>query len=257
MKDLFSLKDKVVSVFGCGLLGAPSVIGMLEQGARVVAADLDEARIRANLGEYADHENCVVTRCDIRSEAEIRAVYELCVSRFGKLTSVVNLAHYGSRTLLPELDDALWEDGMEGSINHVVRTTRLAVPYLEKNGGGIIVNTASMYGMVAPNPRNYERGGNHNPPAYGAGKAAVLAFNRYCASHLAHKNIRVNGVTPGSFPIPSPEYADFIEVLGKNTMLGRVGRPEEIVGAFCFLLSDAASYMTGANIVVDGGWTAM
>ena len=256
MKCLFSLESKVAAVFGCGLLGAPAIKGMLEQGACVVAADIDDSKIKNNLGVYSEHKNCHIVRCDLHKPEDIINVYDLCVSRFGKLTSLVNLAHYGARKLLSDLDEETWLDGMEGSINHVVRTTRLAIPYFERFGSGVIINTASMYGIVAPNPHNYEKGGNHNPPAYGAGKAAVLAFTRYCASHLAKKNIRANAISPGPFPVESPEAKDFINILGTNTMLGRTGKPEEITGAFCFLLSDAASYITGANLVVDGGWTA-
>jgi gluconate 5-dehydrogenase len=92
---------------------------------------------------------------------------------------------------------------------------------------------------------------------YGAGKAAVLQLTRYCAGHLAGKNIRSNSITPGPFPNPKGSLnEDFKARLHAKTMLGRTGRPEELAGALILLASDASSYMTGSNIVVDGGWTA-
>jgi gluconate 5-dehydrogenase len=92
---------------------------------------------------------------------------------------------------------------------------------------------------------------------YGAGKAAILQLTRYCAGHLARKSIRVNSITPGPFPNPKGSMnEDFKIRLNEKTMLGRNGRPEELTGALILLASDASSYMTGSNIVVDGGWTA-
>lgn len=114
-----------------------------------------------------------------------------------------------------------------------------------------------MYGVVSPDPKIYGDSGQNNPVNYGAGKAAVLQLTRYCAAHLAKKNIRVNSVTPGPFPnLKRNVSADFLNNLSNKTMLGRVGKPEEIVGAVILLASEASAYMTGSNIVVDGGWTA-
>ena len=123
--------------------------------------------------------------------------------------------------------------------------------------GGSIVNVSSMYGMVSPQPSLYaEHERFHNPPGYGAAKAGLLQFTRYAATHLAAKGIRVNALSPGAFPSPQVQRSEgFVRALEQRVPLGRIGQPEELGGAVVFLLSDASSYMTGHNLVVDGGWT--
>jgi len=132
-----------------------------------------------------------------------------------------------------------------------------AIPFLQRTSGSV-VNVASMYGMVAPDQRLYEASPAYrNPPAYGAAKAAVLQLTRYAACALAPRGIRVNAVSPGPFPGETVQQdRRFIERLASRVPLGRIGSPEEMIGPVVFLLSDAASYVTGHNLVVDGGWTA-
>ena len=113
-----------------------------------------------------------------------------------------------------------------------------------------------MYGVIAPDFDIYGDDIPWNPPTYGAGKAGVLQFTRYCASALARRNIRVNSITPGPFPniTPSSNMA-FISRLSNKTMMKRTGKPEELNGALLLLCSDASSFMTGTYIIVDGGMT--
>ncbi len=137
------------------------------------------------------------------------------------------------------------------------RCTGEIIPFFDKNSGGVIVNVASMYGMIAPDFDIYGDDIPWNPPTYGAGKAGVLQFTRYCASALARRGIRVNSVTPGPFPNITPaSNMEFIGRLSNKTMLKRTGKGEELNGALLLLASDASSFMTGTNIVVDGGMTA-
>jgi gluconate 5-dehydrogenase len=146
---------------------------------------------------------------------------------------------------------------MDGTAGVTFRCTREVLPYFFENRKGNIVNIASMYGMVSPDPGMYGDSGQNSPPTYGAGKAAVLQLTRYCAANLAEKNIRVNSITPGPFPDLNRSVEEgFLSRLKGKTMLKRTGSPEELTGALLLLASDASSYMTGSNIVVDGGWTA-
>lgn len=182
---------------------------------------------------------------------------EIC----GKIDVLINCATYGAGygagSKIEGMSDEDWAKGLDGALGVSFRCTREVIEYFDRNGGGNIINFASMYGVVSPDPKIYGSSGQNNPPNYGAGKAGVLQLTRYCAAHLADKKIRVNSVTPGPFPnLNKPIPKDFLDNLSNKTMLGRVGRPKEIVGAIVFLSSDASSYMTGANIVVDGGWTA-
>ncbi|WP_269432470.1 SDR family oxidoreductase [Gordoniibacillus kamchatkensis] len=155
------------------------------------------------------------------------------------------------------MSDEDWFKGVDGALGTTFRCTREVIPYMEAAGGGSIVNFASMYGIVSPDPAIYGDSGANNPANYGAGKAGVLQFTRYCAAHLASKRIRVNSITPGPFPNPAVQQNEpFLRELCRKTMAGRVGRAEDIVGPVLLLASDASAYMTGSNIVVDGGWTA-
>ena len=113
-----------------------------------------------------------------------------------------------------------------------------------------------MYGIVSPNPVIYDGTDYANPVNYGAGKAALLQLTRFAAVHLAGKGVRVNAISPGPFPSPAVQRnTTFIKRLEEKVPLGRIGQPEELKGAVVFLASDAASYITGHNLVVDGGWT--
>jgi NAD(P)-dependent dehydrogenase (short-subunit alcohol dehydrogenase family) len=125
-------------------------------------------------------------------------------------------------------------------------------------GGAAIVNIASMYGHVSPDPRLYGDSGLNSAPWYGAAKGGLLQLTRYMACHLARERIRVNALSPGPFPRTSiaSEKSDFIARLAAKVPMGRIGAAEEIAGPLLFLASDASSYVTGVNLPVDGGWTA-
>lgn len=143
------------------------------------------------------------------------------------------------------------------SLNSVFRMIKAAFPAL-KETCGTILNIASMYGIVAPDHRLYDGKKYANPPSYGAAKAGVLQLTRYLSSFLSPHGIRVNAISPGPFPYESTQKENpaFIERLAGKNPMNRIGKPFELKGAAALLCSDAASYITGQNISVDGGWTA-
>jgi len=259
--SIFSLSEKCVVAFGgAGYLGAASVEAMLDLGASVLVADRFPDYTQEHTRRLTAYPNCRLFSCDAGRPEDIRAAFDACVSAFGRVTSVVNFIAFGppgGSKPLEECDDELFRIGLEGTAGVMFRVLREAVPYLAGNESSSIVNTSSMYGLVSPDPYIYGTSGQNNPVYYGAGKAAVAQLTRYAAGHLAKKGIRVNTVTPGPFPdarkLPPQE---FLDELSKKTMLGRIGTSAEIAGAYCYLISDAASFVTGSNIVVDGGWTA-
>lgn len=253
-ESLFSLKDKtVVLTGGNGYLGSAITTALLEYGANVAIADLKVSPIV--------HERLWSAACDLSSTASIRELLRGTAARFGSIDVLINGATYGAGYgplgTVERMSDEDWQTGLDGSAGTVFRCTREVTPYMEQRGGGSIINFGSMYGMVSPDPSVYGESGANNPANYGAGKAAVIQFTRYCAAHLAAKGIRVNSVSPGPFPNPAtnPDQA-FLSRLAAKTMLGRVGKADEIVGAILMLASDASTYITGTNIVVDGGWTS-
>jgi NAD(P)-dependent dehydrogenase (short-subunit alcohol dehydrogenase family) len=129
---------------------------------------------------------------------------------------------------------------------------------VQMHGDASVINIASMYGLVSPDLRVYDSPQGSNPPFYGAAKAALLQWTRYAACEFGQERIRVNAITPGPFPsaeVQSSETA-LIARLASKVPLGRMGSPEELVGPLVFLASSASSFVNGANLVVDGGWTA-
>jgi gluconate 5-dehydrogenase len=257
--ELFSLEHKVIVVTGgSGYLGSAAALGLLAMGAKVVVAD------RAECGHVSAWSNQAVwIHCDVSDTQSIQEMFRRSRETFGKIDGLVNMATYGAGYgpvgTVDRMTDDDWQIGIDGALGTVFRCTREVIPYLRENGGGSIVNFASMYGVVSPDPRIYGDSGANNPPNYGAGKAGVLQFTRYCAAHLAPDNIRVNSITPGPFPNPAQQAnqnESFRRLQREKIMIGRVGTPQEIVGPVVLLLSDAASYMTGSDITIDGGWTA-
>lgn len=256
--SLFSLENKYIVVFGgAGYLGSAVSAALLEQGAKIVIADLFPDYAKENIKEIRNNPNCVLFPCSIADKEQVKAAYDCCIEHFGAFNTMINLAFYGRGGSIEQTSDEDFAYSMDGILGSGFRAIREAVPYFERNGQGCIINTASMYGVVSPDYRIYGNSGQNNPVYYGPGKAGIINLTRYAAGHLGRKGIRVNSVTPGPFPdarkLP-PE--DFQKQLAGKTMLGRYGRNAEIAGAYCYLASDAASFTTGANLVVDGGWTA-
>jgi NAD(P)-dependent dehydrogenase (short-subunit alcohol dehydrogenase family) len=180
----------------------------------------------------------------------------------GRLDVVVNNASAGRTGKLEEMttDDfeQLYRVNVIGSF-HIIRA---ALPLLRESakltGGASVVNVASMYGSVSPDPSIYGSSGANSPPSYGAAKAGLIQFTRYAACHLAGDRIRVNSISPG--PFPAEEYLDkdpeFRGRLEAKSPMRRTGDATELQGPLLFLASDASSYVTGIDLPVDGGWTA-
>jgi gluconate 5-dehydrogenase len=257
MEDLFSLSSKGIVVFGgAGYIGRALVRSLLGRGARVLVADQNGDVFKTPAWkEVGEDPGFHFVPCNVADAAEVRGAYDACLEKFGRFNALVNLVAYGKFAGLSQQTDEDMAYSLDGVAGQVLRTIREAIPYF-KEGGGVIVTTASMYGIVSPDYRIYGNSGQNNPPVYGMGKAAVIQLTRYAAAHLAPLGIRVNSVSPGPVPDPSKNPPpEFLEQLSGKTMLGRVGKPEDIAGAYVYLLSDASAFVTGECLSVDGGWT--
>ena len=258
-KELFDLKGKICVVTGAvGYLGSKNCKILKDFGATVVGLDIREKETRYESNEKAyDY----FFTCDISSTESIKDCFKKINDKYGKIDVLVNCATYGAgygkESQIEYMTDEIWQTGIDGSLNSVFRCTREVVPYMKKTGGSII-NYCSMYGLVSPDLRIYgENNPQKNPPNYGAAKAGVAQLTRYSAGALAQYGIRVNCVTPGPFPNPAnAQDEEFNKALASKTMLGRFGKSYEMAGAVLLLASSASTFMTGSNIVVDGGWTA-
>lgn len=263
-KDRFDLTGKVVVVTGgAGNLGVAMTRALLDYGAMVAVVGRTDRLGDDFADERAEGRLAFVTQ-DLSEKDGARKAFSSVKEKFGRIDVLVNNAAYGGGAggksceyRLDRIPDETWEGGIDGTLGVIFRCTREVIPHFEANGGGVIVNIGSMYGLVAPDFSIYGDNIPWNPPSYGAGKAGVIQFTRYCASALAAKGIRVNSLTPGPFPNVGPKTdMEFISRLSAKTMMKRTGRADELAGALLLLCSDASSFMTGANITVDGGMTA-
>ncbi|MFA6635533.1 MAG: SDR family oxidoreductase [Candidatus Omnitrophota bacterium] len=260
IKEMFSLEGKVAIVTGgAGHIGSAISEILATAGAKVVIAGLDSEKSKKKAGEIIKEcgEGCSGITMDIASPQKVRKAMRTIAEDFGGIDILVNNAYFGGRGSIEDISDKNWEKGIDGTINSVFRCSQSVIQHMEKRKGGSIINISSIYGMVSPDPSIYGGTDYHNPPNYGAGKAAIIQFTRFGACHLAGKNIRMNCVTPGAFPNKEVQKdVKFISKLEKKIPAGRIGLPRDIKGAVLFLASEASSYVTGVNLVVDGGWTA-
>ncbi|SIR42880.1 SDR family NAD(P)-dependent oxidoreductase [Pontibacter lucknowensis] len=257
LTDLFSLTGKVALVTGgYGHLGIAISLGLAEAGANVYVLGRSEEKFKEAFSEHGDL-SLSFAYCDISDTKSVAAAFEQVQQEQGRVDVLVNNAFYSKGQQPEQLTDEEWAYGIDGNLNSVYRCIREVIPYLKQNGGRII-NVSSMYGMVSPDFSIYDESPAFlNPPHYGAAKAGVLQLTRYFACYLGKYNITVNAVTPGPFPSEQVQENEvFVEQLKKKNPLGRIGKPDDLKGAFVYLASDASAFMTGQNMVLDGGWTA-
>ena len=218
----------------------------VKQGAEVVVSGRTEQK-----GEEAAEEvgeNCEFVRCDVREYDEVVGLVDTVVSEHGELDTVVNSAGVGSRGPIGEIDEETRQKILGTNLDGVMHGTKAALPHLKKTEG-CVVNVSSVYGLV----------GGRYAAAYSAAKGGVVNFTRQVAYDYADEGVRANGVCPAFVRTPMTEKAlerdSFREHVISNTPMGRVAEPEEVAPIAAFLASDGASYITGVNVPVDGGWT--
>ncbi len=232
-------------------MGAEEARIFAREGAKVVIGDISEddgKAVEAQIAEAGGQ--ALYTRLDVTQEADWAKAVDLAVSSFGKLDVLVNNAGISSRAFTDDTGIDAWDKIMEVNSKGVFLGTRAAVPKMLDAGGGSIINISSIMGLVGS-------AGGH--PAYNASKGAVRIFSKAVAVRHGKDNIRVNSVHPGFMPPMASGIAyDQDQRRGslEQTPLGREGRIEEVANAVLFLASDEASYITGAELAVDGGFTA-
>lgn len=260
-RELFSLENKVAVVTGAvGHLGAAISKSLAAFGANVILIGRTEKHLIDFIKQYQksfkNKFEYIVS--DVTNETRFKEIVDDLVSRKGKVDILVNNAFNESRKKLEDITKKDWNDGMENILTHVFFCSQAVIPHMIKQGKGSIVNIASMYGFLGIDQRLYQEVAS-STVFYSTAKGGILQMSKRFATEYASKGIRINAISPGNFPKKKPgvsERPGYVVGLSHRTPMQRVGHPDEIAGAAVFLASDASSFVTGQNIIVDGGWSA-
>ena len=262
MKDIFNLTDKIALVSGgYGHLGSGMVEGLLSFGAKVIVAGRSQQKFLERF-KNNNSPNLFFEELDISQDSQyFKNRYLELKNKYGSLDIIVNNAHFARGNSQTDMSDEDWEYTMNGVLGSIHKSIKGVLPIMRKQGGGKIINIASMYGHISPNFDKLYKGENcekyTNPPHYGAAKAAVLQLTKYYAVLLGKENIYLNAISPGPFSNINiqEENPIFIERLKSSNPLNKLGIPEDLIGVVVLLSSNASNFITGQNFKVDGGWT--
>jgi len=279
--ELFSLDGRVAIVTGAlGLLGKNHCRALAGAGASVVVTDVDDARCKGFAAELSGHDGeprrgspnpsgkAMGVGADITKRQELEALKKAVLDRFGAIDVLVNNAAINDMFESPQAGAELskfenypldlWQRSLDVNVTGTFLCCQVIGAEMARRGRGSIINIASTYGMVAPDQSIYKRPdgtqGFYKSASYPATKGAVLALTRFVATYWGEKGVRCNSICPGG--VENAQDAFFVQNYARRTPLGRMSKPTELAGAILFLASDASSYVTGSNVVVDGGWTA-
>lgn len=255
---IFNLRNKLIWVVGgAGYLGQATVIVLKHAGAKVICIDLED-RAAAFVQSAALGPDVIPAALDVRDGAAIQRFVTEQMKRYGVPDGMVNLTFGSTSKKMEELSEKEFDEVNHTGLTATFLLSREVGTQMAERGSGSIVLFSSMYGSVSPYPEVYEAPMNKNPIEYGVGKAGIIQMTRYLAVHWGKRNVRCNCISPGPFPNPSVQKHNpaFVERLAQKSPMGRIGKPEEIAGSVAFLLSESASYITGHNLRVDGGWTS-
>ncbi|WP_458207735.1 oxidoreductase [Haladaptatus sp. NG-SE-30] len=256
MGGLFDLTDRIVVVAGgAGLIGTALCEGLAEQSATVVAADAAKERGERLATELGDDSEFL--QVDVTDEQSIEQLVETILDRHSRIDAFVNCSYPRNENYGRQYEDVTIEDWRENIDMHLnsyfVAAHTISEVMMEQEQGGSIINFGSTYGVQAPDFSVYEGIEMTSPVEYSAIKGGILNLTRYMASYLGERGVRVNAVSPGG--VFDDQHPQFVERYEERTPLNRMATPEDFQGAVVYLASDASRYVTGQNLVIDGGWT--
>lgn len=268
--ELFSVKDKVVVLTGgLGQLGRQFSLALLDRGAKVAVFDTEASpkQVVARFGERAHDKRLLCMAVDITKRDAVEAGFQQVRAAWGVPHALINNAALDSPPSasaeqngpFEQYPQSTWERVMQVNVTGVFLCCQVIGGAMAQGGRGSIINVGSIYGLVSPDQRLYKhrrRAGSpfFKPAAYSASKSALLNLTRYLATYWAGRNVRVNTLTFGG--VFNHQDEELLKAYCTRVPLGRMAREEEYNGAVIFLVSDASAYMTGSNLVIDGGWTS-
>ncbi|WP_298749290.1 SDR family oxidoreductase [uncultured Arcobacter sp.] len=252
IEKMFNLNNKVVIVTGaCGQLGNKICEAFKNSESIVIGIDTNTENNKIDDVEYFIN--------DITKKEDTQKLYESIIKKYERIDILINNAGVSTFENFEERPeesfDWVMDVNLKGTFLGIQTYVNLFDQYKSKQGS--IINVGSIFGVVSPDFRNYTDLPRKNSEVYGATKAGVIQMTKYFAVHLAERNIRVNCVSPGGIFNPkNPQGEGFRENYAFRTPMKRMANDEEMIGAILYLASDAASYTTGQNVVIDGGLTA-
>ncbi len=269
VNKLFDLKDRVIIVAGgAGQIGFSFCKILADAGAKIAIADIDTEMAHDKIAKITEEhiqQNISVFPLDVSSKSEVIDTIKKIEEALGNIYGLINVFHFKGNTRkldtssnffagFEDYPEEAWDLVHDVNLKGSFLMAQAALPSMKRNGKGVIVNISSTYGNVSANKSIYGQSGINSPVAYATSKAALLNLTRYQATHLADHNIRANCLSPGG--VFNNQAEEFLTNYTNLTPLKRMANEDDYQGAILFMMSDASSYMTGANISVDGGWTA-
>lgn len=256
MNELFDLSDRIAVVTGgSGLYGRPMSTALAEAGAHVVVASRDVAHCEQLATEIrASGHKASSAQLDVGDEGSIDMFKQHLATTFGRVDVLVNGAVHRQGLDTPRTDSADWKATSHVNSLGLFLISKACIELMLRRSAGSIINIASIYGVVGPDFPVYGSTGMTSPAFYSYDKGGMIAFTRYLACEYGPKGIRVNSISPGGLLDEQPE--EFVRNYTARTPLGRMATADDIKGAVVFLASDASAFVTGVNLMVDGGWTA-
>lgn len=266
--DLFNLNGKTAIVTGAlGLIGKKHCEALAQAGANVIVADKDGAAASQFATQLGD--NHLGIALDVADKQAINAALDIILRRYTTIDVLVNNAAINDMFENPAMAKEMsafenypldaFQRSVDVNITGVFLCSQVFGTVMAKQGNGSIINVASTYGMVGPDQSIYRNKQGeqtfYKSAAYPVTKGAVVNFTRFLAAYWGQKGVRVNTLSPGGVQNGQDDF--FITNYSAKTLLGRMAAPDDYQGALVFLASNASAYMTGANLVVDGGWTAI
>jgi len=260
-KKLFSLENKTAIITGgYGHLGSSISKGLAAFGANVILIGRNEEKLKKYISEnqISFNNKFEYEVCDVTKEDKFKSIVEKANKKYGSIDILLNNAYEKQNEEFQDMTKSEWDHAIENTLTHYVTCSRAVSKKMLKQKHGSIINIASLYAYLGVDHRIFLDLGNNPPIHYAVSKGGILQLTRYLATLWAKNGIRVNSLSPGYFPKKRPdvpERPDYIEEISKRTPMGRIGQPDELIGAVIYLASDASSFVTGQNLIVDGGWS--
>ena len=262
-QKIFDIKGKTVVLTGsAGKVGSRFAHTLSNAGANVILVDKESKKNTKLESEIIQKykTKAIAQNIDINDSIQVENLVEFILKKYKKIDVLINNAHIVPRNH-PKRDAPfekfpveLWDETISDNMRGIFLCSQKIGKSMLKRKKGIIVNISSIYGIIGPDQRIYGKSSQNSAIFYAATKSAVLNLTRYLAAYWQGKGIRVNTLSPGG--VERNQEAGFRKKYANKTMLGRMAKKDEYVGPIIFLASDASSYMTGSNLIVDGGWTA-